>query len=130
MQTDTLKIDGYEALFTMFTTLPPELQRRVLPAIADPKIEIGHDWGDCLFAVATRAANRSLIKNILSIQVNATVAANALGIPIEWVNQGVKVWDNDSGDERKAANEAFRNRIRKHLAELEEPVAVQAPLSV
>ena len=118
MQASSIAINGWEALFTMFTTLEPEDRRMaVLRAIANPKTVIGHSWKDCLFTVTARAANRS-VKH-----VDPEIAARALGIPIQWVNHGVLVWDEKknlfSEQPLEVMTEMFRNRIRAHLANLE-----------
>ena len=128
MQTNTLQIDSWDALYTMFTTLEP-LDRRmaVLQVIADPSTTIGHRWSDCLFAVAARAAG------CFRLEFAPVEAADALGIPIQWVADGVRVWDQTSvWDEthvwrtikvskklRELATSEFRRRIQAHLKGLE-----------
>ncbi len=118
MQTNTLRIDSWDTLYTMFTTLEPEDRRMaVLQAIADPSTTIGHSWDDCLFAVAARAANNS-IKSVNNFEV----AAEALGIPAIWVDDGISLWDGRKKDLRnpdKSAKKQFRERIRAHLKRVE-----------
>ncbi|MEK7579892.1 MAG: hypothetical protein AAB469_01720 [Patescibacteria group bacterium] len=128
MQADTLKIDNLDTLFTMVTTLePPARRMAVFQAIANPKIVIGHQWSDCLFAVMARAADQTLIGKT----INRDIAAKALGIPDQWVKDGVSVWDKYSGhaDERRLAKESFRNKIRQHLREVEATAPIRTLIS-
>ena len=130
MQTDTLRIDSWDALYTMFTTLEPEDRRMaVLRTIADQRTVIGHTWSNCLFAVATRAANPS----IKSVKIE--IAARALGIPTKWVEEGIDLWDGPVDRSKSSlrnpdepAKKEFRERIHAHLKGLEETRKAQTRL--
>ena len=108
MQTNTLRIDSCDSLYTMFTTLEPEDRRMaVLRAIVDQGMKIGHSWEDCLFAVAARATNPSIQS------VNSEIAARVLGVPLKWVEDGVRVWDGRRLD--KLVKKEFMERIRVYI---------------
>lgn len=97
-----MTLDG---LFTLFTEgIKPEVRRRVLAAIADPKVKIGHaNWRDCLLAIATEAAAGKPLGESKFIE--------ELGISYSQAYWVMRRWDNTTDRSR----ERFRHMIREYL---------------
>ena len=85
-------------LTTAFEALGPERVTRGLEAT-------GHRWKDCFLAIATYGEPDALAREMEKTRQKKHVVGALIGVPVQVVNEVVRLWDNDEQSFRALAAE-------------------------
>src|SRR2546426_10517893 len=92
-------------LTTAFEALGPERVTRGLKAT-------GHRWNDCFLAIATYGEPFALAREMEKSRRKKHVVGALIGVPVQVVNEVVRLWDHDEGAFRALAAEWLElNRV-------------------
>ncbi len=85
-------------LTTAFEALGPERVTRGVTAT-------GHRWKDCFLAIATYGEPDALVREMAKSRRKKHVVGALIGVPVEVVNEVIRLWDHDEQSFRALAAE-------------------------